>query len=369
MRWCGAIVLLAVVGCTSQSGETAKKKLPEYRETLKVVKHTPEELKAGRYIILENGHSPFWDVVKKGIDQAAKDFEVNAVLEQNDATPAGQISKLQQFASQGDIVAVGVSATDAANPAIADEMENLKKKGIQVVSIDADLDRDLFRDRRFAFVGTDNVQAGEELGKAAKNLRNGKGNYVTFVGRTASQNAMDRTKGFQMGAGAGFKSLDNMGDENDRTKARENVRNALHNHPDLNTLVGIWSYNGPAIVDILHEPGHKREDFTVLTFDAEALAISEMDKGDIDVMLVQNPYKMGYEGVRLMKALVEDDQATVKKMFPKYGQPDGDLYNTGLKVVVPENSPLKADSFEKTTEFFKLDAFRKWLKELDLESS
>ena len=36
-------------------------------------------------------------------------------------------------------------------------------------------------------------------------------------------------------------------------------------------------------------------------------AIGHMDSGYLDAMVVQNPYEMGYQGVRLMKALVEDD--------------------------------------------------------------
>jgi ribose transport system substrate-binding protein len=57
-------------------------------------------------------------------------------------------------------------------------------------------------------------------------------------------------------------------------------------------------------------------------------------------------------------------------MLPKLGQPGGDIYDTGLKVVVPdEGSPLKAEMFEKNTQFLKLGEFRKWLKEHNLTGS
>src|SRR5438128_2076804 len=79
------------------------------------------------------------------------------------------------------------------------------------------------------------------------------GEYVTFVGMTGAQNAKERVGGFADGAGSKFKALDNMGDETDRTKARDNVRNAIRNHDNLNVLVGIWSYNAPAIVDVVKE--------------------------------------------------------------------------------------------------------------------
>ena len=310
------------------------------------------------------------------MEEAARDLQLKeagfrAVFESNDATPQGQLDKLRQFASQSDIAAVGVSAIDGNNAAIADQMRELRKKGVHVVTIDSDVDRGRFADARFAFVGTDNLAGGRELGKCAKGLRPEGGGYVTFVGRTGAQNAIERIGGFGQGAGEKFKALDSMPDENDRTRARDNVRNAIRNLKDkgLNTLVGIWSYNAPAIVDVVRDM-KVRKDFTIVVFDAEPLAIQQTGEGMIDAMVVQNPYQMGYQGVRLMKALVQDDKKIVGEMLPNHGKPDGDLYDTGLKVVVPDDgSALKAEMFDKKTEFLRLGDFKKWLAKYKLTGS
>ncbi|HLJ97646.1 MAG TPA: substrate-binding domain-containing protein [Gemmataceae bacterium] len=327
-----------------------------------------------RIIIMTNGNSPFWDACRVGLQEAEKNLGLNkagfrAILEVNDGTPQGQIDKLRQFASQSDIVALGISPCDAANLAVAELMRDLKKRGVHVVTIDSDMDRETLRDTRFAFIGTDNLAGGRELGKCAKNLRPEGGEYVTFVGRTGAQNAIDRVEGVRQGAGDKFKALDNMADETDLTRARENVRNAIRNHPKLNTLVGIWSYNAPAIADVVKEMNNRKQ-FTIVTFDAEPLAIRQMGEGLIDAMVVQNPYQMGYQGVRLLKALVEKDQGIVKEMFPNLGKTDGDIYDTGIKVVVPdEGSALKPEMFDKKTEFLKLSDFQRWLKKYDLTGS
>ena len=42
-----------------------------------------------------------------------------------------------------------------------------------------------------------------------------------------------------------------MEDGVDETKARNNVTAAIQNHPDVNILAGIWSYNAPAIADVV----------------------------------------------------------------------------------------------------------------------
>jgi ribose transport system substrate-binding protein len=327
-----------------------------------------------RVILMTNGNSPYWDACRVGFKAGEKEFKLanhglQAVMEVNDGTPQGQIDKLRQYASQSDIVAVGISVTDAANAAIANEMRALQKKGVHVLAIDGDVERSKFRDARFAFIGTDNLAAGRELGKAIKNLRPEGGEYVTFVGRTGAQNAIERIQGTAEGAGDKFKQVDSMGDEFDRSRAQDNVRNAIINHPKVNVLAGIWSYNGPAIVSVVRELG-RRKDFALVTFDAEPISIANMATGELDCMVVQNPFDIGYQAARLMQALVIDDQATVKEMLPKKGETDGDLYETGLKLVVPDDgTPLKADMFGPKTEFLKLSAFKAWLAKYSLIGS
>jgi len=329
-----------------------------------------------RIIIQINGDSPFWDACRVGVPEAEKDFKLadanlHAVVESNDGTPQGQLEKLRQFASQSDIVAIGISPCDAANVAIAEEMRNLQKRGIHVITIDSDIDRAKLRDCRFAFVGTDNLAGGRELGKCLKGLRPEGGGYVTFVGRKGAQNAMDRIQGVGQGAGDKWKQLDCMGDDIDRNVARENVRNAIANHKqNLNALIGIWSYNAPAIVDVVKKDPEARKEHLVVAFDAEPLAIAGMGESMIDAMVVQNPYEMGYQGVRLMQALVRNDQATIKEMLPNQGKAEGDVYDTGLKVVVPDgDSRLKAGMFDKKTQFLQLSKFREWLAKYKLTGS
>ncbi|MEX0710713.1 MAG: substrate-binding domain-containing protein [Pirellulales bacterium] len=357
--WPACLLLAALAltgGCSSQRTETSS--LPA----------------AKRIILLTNGNSPFWDTARAGLDAADDDLQLErdgfeAVLEVNDGTPQGQIDKLKQFASQRDIVAVGVSVIDAANVAVADEMKKLQDKGVHVVTIDSDVDRDKLRDARFAFIGTDNLAGGIELGTAARHLRPEGGQYVTFVGRTGAQNAIERVSGFKQGAGDKFEALDNMADDLDRTRARDNVRNAISNHRGLNVLVGIWSYNAPAIVDVVRQL-NRRSDFTIVAFDAEPVAIKDMEAGFIDAMVVQNPFEMGYQGVRLMKALAQDDKATIAEMLPNSEGDGGDIYDTGLKVVVPdEDSPLQADLFGEKTEFLQLGDFKNWLAKYGLQGS
>jgi ribose transport system substrate-binding protein len=336
-----------------------------------------------RIILLTNGADPFWDAMLVGMQDAEKEFGLKAnglrvVRDVNDGTPKGQVDRLRQFANQSDIAAVAVSVTDSKNLAIANAMKNCQEAGIQVIAIDSDVDRQHSRDARFAYLGTDNVVGGQELGKAAAGIRPEGGRYATFVGLKGAANAIERIDGFATGAGEKFQQLESLGDEMDRSVALKNVKDALDRNSELDVLVGIWAYNAHAIVNVVQQRG-LRDKTTVVVFDAAPNAIADMQQGQIDAMVVQNPYEMGYQGTRLMQALVQDDHETIHEMLPAYDlqsrtftDPDGngDILTTGLRVVHPDSgSPLRKEMFGESTEFLSLSQFKKWLSEHNLTGS
>ena len=111
-------------------------------------------------------------------------------------------------------------------------------------------------------------------------------------------------------------------------------------------------------------------------FDAAQVAITDLETGGIDAMVVQNPYQMGYLGTQLMKAYVEKDAATIQKTYPSYDPATGkfadggDIFATELRVVVPdEKSPVKKEMFHPETQFFYLKDFKAWLAERGLVNS
>jgi ribose transport system substrate-binding protein len=332
-----------------------------------------------RIVFLTNGSDPFWDACRSGLEEGAKQFEIDkagyvVAMEVNNGKPQGQIDKLRQFASQGDVAAVAISVIQADNAAIIEEMKKLQDKGIKIITVDGDVNREKFRDARPYYIGTDNIVGGRVLGAAAKAIlaARGKetGGYVQFAGFTDNDNARNRMNGVKEAIGDKYTEDDRMADGMDKSKARENVRSAMANHKDLVALVGIWAYNAPAISQVVSE-ANARDKYTVVAFDAQSVAIEEMAKGNIDAMVVQNPFDMGLQSVRLLLAMMKDDQATIKEMFPNAADPNGDVYTTGLRLVAPDGeTPLKAELFDaKTVEFMRLGKFREWLAKYKLTSS
>ena len=59
----------------------------------------------------------------------------------------------------------------------------------------------------------------------------------------------------------------------------------------------------------------------VVTFDLDELAVEHVEAGRIDATVCQNPYEMGYQGVRLLKALIEKDDEDGRRDAPRRRRP------------------------------------------------
>ncbi len=332
-----------------------------------------------RIVLLINTSSPYWETGRKGMELAAKELKLadagfEAVFEVNDGTEQGQIDKLRQFGTEKDIVAIAVSPVKADNLAIVDEMKKMKKNGVHVICMDGDVDRaniatlakrilapTISKPVRFSASRPRNCSTiGKRRTKDTSISSATRRPKTRSTAWTASRKPWVRTT-FTRNS-IGWKTIPIF------PGRRRMCRTALQQYPDLQALLGIWSYNAPAIADVVeHEYASRRASLTIATFDGETGAINQMGKGNIDVMVVQDPYDICNESVRLLYAMVKDDSATVKKMLPNQGKDGGDIYDTAIRVVVPEGkTPLTADVFKEfgdAVRFFTLPEFNGWLKE------
>jgi ribose transport system substrate-binding protein len=330
-----------------------------------------------RLIILTNGPDPFWDTCEAGaraaereLDLAAEGYRVD--FQRGNFDDITQIEMLKQYVIASDVAAVGISVFNPQSRNLINEMRTLQEKGVHVIAIDSDVDRELYRDARFAYLGTDNVIGGRELGRAARAISPDGANFAFFVGDLSVANAQERMRGFIEGLGdeAKYVEVSRLSDGGEPPRARKNVEDLLNREPDCNMLVGIWAYNTPQIVNVVKDRGI-RDKTKVICFDAAEDAISGMGEGYVDVMVAQNPYQMGFEGVELMHALASGDQEKVDAMYPDYAKEgERDIYRTELRVVAPDSdTPLTPDLFDEQTEFFQHSEFLDWLQQRGLTSS
>lgn len=323
--------LLFCTGCPSRqppSGtEGAATQLP--------VPATPDASEpAGEKVTLglvSNAVSPFWDPMKVGMEHAVNEInQAGGNVEASwqgppNATWAEQKRILENYVSR-NVDGICVSPTDAE--AIGDTIDEMSDQGIKVLCMDSDSPDT----KRLAYIGTNNFKAGKVLGEKACELLPKGSTAMAFVGKMAAQNAQDRVAGLREALEAGgIELLDVMQDQTDKNKARKNAEDTIQAHPDIDALIGIWSYNLPAIAAAVKESG-KREQITVVGFDAEPLTLDGLEDGDIDATIVQKPYEFGYQSVKLLYAMITGDEEIVSKMLPQ-----DTIIDTGVEVITPEN--------------------------------
>ena len=99
-------------------------------------------------------------------------------------------------------------------------------------------------------------------------------------------------------------------DLTDRARAKQNVEDTLITNPDINCVVGLWSYNGPAILSAVKD-ANKQGKVQIVCFDEEDDTLQGIKDGFIYGTVVQNPYRYGYESVRILAGLVRGDRSVL----------------------------------------------------------
>ncbi len=316
-----------------------------------------------KLLVITNSNADWWNAVEKGMSDAGKEFGVDAEMKRNDRETTGQIRLLEDAVSRTDVQGVAVSVYEAEAPGILDAMRELQNAGKVVITYDSDTTPKA-ADARRAYIGTNNIKAGEAAGRAAAAIRPDGGKVCVFVGTSSAANAVERKNGFFQGAGPKFTQLEIFDDGGDFARASSNVQTAITKYPDLGVLLGLWSYNATRIAQQVKASPEVRQRTTVVTFDLDELAVNDLVAGDIDVTVCQNPYEMGYQGVKLFKALIEKDDKTVKEVLP-----DGASRDTGVRVVVPRaDSPVFKNKDQGDT-VLTIDEMKTWLASKGLNSS
>jgi len=348
-----SLLALFVAGCANQPDNGAKQAAapapppPKVDSGLNPI--NPAAIKpsnGGKAILfITNANSPFWDAVETGMKKGSEETGVEARMERNaEGTIEGQIRLVEEALTKKDqLSGVCISALQPDAEGLLAKLRELKAAGIHVITMDSDCKADA----REAFIGTNNLAAGEELGKKVATMIPSGAKFCAFVGDTAAQNAKDRLEGFMKGAGDKFVKLEVYQDGVDPTRAKSNVETALHSHQDATMMLGLWSYNGPAIGQTVQAAG-KLDKIKVVCFDAEPNLLPLLADGTVSVSCVQHPFEFGRQGMKLLNALAKGDKSTVDDMLK-----GKDVIDTGVDIVDKDSYP----------------AFKKALDEKGLKSS
>ncbi|MCI0392074.1 MAG: sugar-binding protein [Acidobacteria bacterium] len=259
------------------------------------------QTKKTRIAFVTNNASDFWTIARKGTEKAQAelpdveiDFQINS-----DSSAAGQQRLVNDLLVKG-VDGIAISPVDPQNQT---QMINTAASQALVFTQDSDAPDS----NRACYIGTDNEAAGKQAGQLVKESLPEGGQIMVFVGMIDAQNAQERYRGLKKELeGSNVKIIDIRTDETDRVRAKSNAATTLINYPDIAGMVGLWSYNGPAILSAIKDAG-KIGKVKIIAFDEEDETLVGVKEGAIYATVVQQPYEFGYQSmIKLAKAIGGD---------------------------------------------------------------
>lgn len=254
-----------------------------------------------------NNGASFWTIAKAGTAEAAKEIgEANVTVDfriPSEPNSAAQQSILNDLVARGED-GIAISPLDPANQTAF--LNKIASKTLLICH-----DSDAPASKRVCYIGTDNTAAGVQAGKLIKEALPNGGKIMIFVGKRDSQNAKERYAGIvQEIAGSKVEIIDVRTDDADSVRAQNNAQDTLVKYPDIAGLVGLYSYNGPAIVRAVRSAG-KIGKVKIICFDDEDDTLAAVANGAIYGTVAQQPFEFGKQAIHRMYDYLRGDKSAL----------------------------------------------------------
>jgi ribose transport system substrate-binding protein len=249
-------------------------------------------------VVVKATTSQYWATVFDGAAAAAKELGVTiSKLGASSETEAAQEVSIMENAIQSKPTAIVIAATNAQ--ALAQPIAAATDAGIPVIVIDSDANTNKY----VTFLATNNVTGGvkaaDELARCAK-ARTGKqeGEVAYMTALAGAQSLNDRDKGFvhELKKYPGLKIVDHRTGNNDPGRSLSDAEDILTRHPQLAAIFADNEIEGDGAGRAIQEKGLGSK-VCAVAFDTSDQEVGYVRDGNLDGLIVQNPYMMGYAGV------------------------------------------------------------------------
>jgi len=279
-------------------------------------------------VIPKGATHEFWKSVHAGAIKAQRELAAQGVkveifwkgpLKEDDRDQ--QIQVVENFMTRR---VDGIVLAPLDSQALVAPVVNATKVGIPVVIIDSDLKSD----KQISFVATDNYQGGCLAAEHLARLLGGRGNVILLRYAVGSASTEQREAGFldtlKKYPDLKLISADQYGGAT-RETAYQASQNLLNRYG--RDVQGVFAPNETTTIGMtkaLRDLGKGGGRVKMVGFDANAQSLADLKQNDIQGIVVQNPFRMGYEGTL---AVIQHLQ----------GRPVPKRIDTGVTLVTLEN--------------------------------
>lgn len=291
----GRRVLLAIVvalvalvaGCKDKAGGASGGAAAERRLRIAVVpKGTTHE---------------FWKSAHAGAVKASKELDVDVVwkgpIKEDDLK--AQIDVVNTFVAQG---VSGIVLAPLNDGALRAPVRAAREAKIPVVVFDSDLQGD----DHVSFVATDNEAAGRLAAGAMAKATGGKGSVVVLRYQEGSASTQNRERGFldavRAAPGLALVSDNQYGGATTESAFQKSESLLLAHKAQAGGVDGAFTPNESTtfgMLQALRKSGLNKK-VKLVGFDASDKLVAALKEGDVEALVVQDPFNMGYLAVKAM---------------------------------------------------------------------
>jgi len=239
----------------------------------------------------------FFVSVHEGVKKAAAEFQTEVVWNgpSDETDSARQIQIVDSLIAQ-KIDGIVISATDER--ALVGPLERARKVGIPVVIFDSAVAMEDY----VSFIATDNHGAGCLAARRLAGLIGGNGDVAMVMQKPGGNSTGLREAGFEetlKGEFAGVRIVARQYSMGDRAKARAVAENILTAQPVLAGVFASSEASSIGTIQALRSRGMGGK-LKLVTFDDSEMHRQALKEGTVNLMLVQDPARLGYEAVKAM---------------------------------------------------------------------
>jgi ribose transport system substrate-binding protein len=258
----------------------------------------------------------FWKSIHAGAVKAQRELEAAGTpvklfwkgpLREDDRDQ--QIQVVENFTTRG-VSGIVLAPLDAQ--ALIAPVRAAKKAGIPTVVIDSALNSDV----PAASVMTDNFKGGQMAADHLAGLLSGRGKILMLRYQVGSASTEAREAGF-LDALKKHPGLELVSADQYAGATRETAYQAAQNLMNRygKNLSGVFCPCEPITITLtkaLREIGQGGGRVKVVGFDAGTQSVADLKSGDVQALVVQNPMRMGYLGVKTVVARIRNQPVEAK---------------------------------------------------------
>lgn len=293
-------------------------------------KQDDSEVKKRTITVIPKGTTHiFWQSIHAGAIKASRELNIDI----NWIGPEKEDDRQQQIALVDNQImkeVAGIVLAPIDDMALRRPVQTAVSKSIPVVIIDSDLkdSEDLYT----SYIATDNKEGGRIGGRELAKLLSGKGKVAVLREHEGAASTQARADGF-LEAIEAYPEIEVASSDQyvgvTKALAQQASENLLLRFTDTSgslTINGIFCPNESTTYGMLQALRRRRltRQIKFIGFDSSPALIIGLEKGEINGLVIQNPFKMGYLGVKTMVAHLQ-------------GQPVQKHIDTGVTLVTLDN--------------------------------